>query len=177
MSALDLEAAKPWLGAVGTPDRGAQGTLRKRSARGPPGLVKPRRLAKAWSDLLTIANCVTAEETPWDVVAFHAQQAGEKALKAFMVAHGVLPPKIHDCVRLLEECASWDPNLLALRPACASLVGYAIFSRYPQEPWDIPEAKALGLADGARQVVAAVVPALGVPFDDPLGRAGPGRSA
>jgi len=40
-------------------------------------------LAKVRSDLLAIAGCIAADETPWDAVTFHAQQAAEKALKAF----------------------------------------------------------------------------------------------
>ena len=39
-------------------------------------------LAKADNDLLNIQNNLASREIPWDTVCFHAQQCGEKALKA-----------------------------------------------------------------------------------------------
>ena len=42
-------------------------------------------VAKAERDLLNIANNVAADETPWDTVCFHAQQAAEKLLKGFLM--------------------------------------------------------------------------------------------
>ncbi len=42
-------------------------------------------LAKADHDLLNIDNNLSAARVPWDTVCFHAQQAAEKLLKAFIV--------------------------------------------------------------------------------------------
>jgi|GEM_PF-7115413 len=40
-------------------------------------------MAKVRSDMLCIENNLAAKHVPWDAVAYHAQQAAEKALKAF----------------------------------------------------------------------------------------------
>ena len=40
---------------------------------------------KAEHDLLTIENNLAGSRIPWDMVAFHAQQAAEKYLKGFLV--------------------------------------------------------------------------------------------
>jgi len=45
-------------------------------------------VAKADEDRLCLENELKAEHTPWSVVCFHAQQAAEKYLKAFLVFHG-----------------------------------------------------------------------------------------
>jgi HEPN domain-containing protein len=44
--------------------------------------------AKAENDLLCIANNLNDPQIPWDAVCFHAQQAAEKMLKAFLVSRG-----------------------------------------------------------------------------------------
>lgn len=43
---------------------------------------------KAEHDLLNIQNNLAASNVPWDTVCFHAQQAAEKLLKAFLIHHG-----------------------------------------------------------------------------------------
>lgn len=43
-----------------------------------------RWVQKAQNDLLNIENNLAASRTPWDTVCFHAQQAAEKILKAFL---------------------------------------------------------------------------------------------
>lgn len=44
-------------------------------------------LRKADNDLLNAENNLAATRAPWDTVCFHAQQAAEKVLKAFLVFH------------------------------------------------------------------------------------------
>ena len=39
-------------------------------------------------------------------LCFHAQQAVEKAVKAVLIAGGVVPPKVHDIGRLLDLVGS-----------------------------------------------------------------------
>ncbi len=45
-------------------------------------------LRKADHDLLNVENNLAAKEIPWDTICFHAQQAIEKVLKAFLVHQG-----------------------------------------------------------------------------------------
>jgi HEPN domain-containing protein len=53
-----------------------------------------------------------ADVLPSDVVCYHAQQAAEKYLKAFLIANDIEIKKfqIHDIDRLLVQCDSIDPE-------------------------------------------------------------------
>jgi len=62
---------------------------------------------------------------------FHAQQAGEKYLKAYLVSRGIHPPRTHDLEVLLKECANLDPAFRALHVAAEVLTPFAVGPRYP----------------------------------------------
>jgi|YelNatPaOPRAMG01_1025707.scaffolds.fasta_scaffold00501_25 HEPN domain-containing protein len=102
---------------------------------------------KAENDLRTIRACLQSQDPPWDAVCFHAQQAAEKFLKAFLVAHRVAPPRVHDLMKLLTLCADHDPSLSSVEPDCSVLTNFALV-RYP----DILEPDA---ATGRAAVAAA----------------------
>lgn len=65
-----------------------------------------------------------------DAVCFHAQQSGEKFIKAVLTRLGILFPRSHDIGELIELLPEW-----ARPPIDASesevLSGYAVDSRYP----------------------------------------------
>ena len=63
-------------------------------------------------------------------ICFHAQQAAEKYLKAFVALHGQVVPKSHDIAGLIERCATIDPSLKALLPCAASLKSFGVEIRY-----------------------------------------------
>lgn len=85
-------------------------------------------VAKAENDLLNIENNLSAGRIPWDTVCFHAQQAAEKILKAFLVRHGQIPPRTHDLVALLARCVQFEPDLESLVEHCRKLDAYGIAS-------------------------------------------------
>ena len=62
---------------------------------------------------------------------FTAQQAVEKALKAFLLHHQKKLIKIHDVSALLEECILIDDSFSALRETVLPLVDYYVQVRYP----------------------------------------------
>ncbi len=66
-------------------------------------------------------------------VTFHAQQAVEKALKAFLVWHQLEFPKTHDLSLLLELCASVDAGLAESLADAEELTPYGVDYRYPGE--------------------------------------------
>lgn len=75
-------------------------------------------VAKADHDLLNIRNNLVADDVPWDTVCFHAQQAGEKLLKAYLLARGMAPERTHDLVKLLSGCTrSTRPSMILSRSA------------------------------------------------------------
>ncbi len=61
-------------------------------------------LRKAEHDLLNIDNNLAAARIPWDTICFHAQQAAEKLLKAFLIYHGRDVVRTHDLIALLARC-------------------------------------------------------------------------
>lgn len=114
---------------------------------------------KAEHDLLNIDNNLAAKEIPWDTVGFHAQQCGEKYLKALLVFHRIDFPKIHDLTELYALLPKdlrppLDPRLLdRLNP-------YAIEGRYPGVWEPVERDEALRAVEAARAVRDAVRRAL-----------------
>ncbi len=89
-------------------------------------------LRKAANDLRNIALVLPAPDPPLDTVAFHAQQAAEKALKALLTAHGVSFPRTHD----VEALAALLPAVIRVQLALdadevALLAQLAVEPRYP----------------------------------------------
>lgn len=62
---------------------------------------------------------------------FAAQQAAEKALKAYIISQGKNIKKIHDIRALLEECIKTDESFEELREECSTLNSYYAPTRYP----------------------------------------------
>ncbi|MHC4200094.1 MAG: HEPN domain-containing protein [Planctomycetota bacterium] len=112
-------------------------------------------IAKAENDLLNIENNLAAERVPWDTVCFHAHQAAEKLLKAFLVQRGEMPTKTHDLPFLLRSCMKYDPDLSSLKEDCRGLNGYDATARYPGMAAD--EGDARRMTERARRIRAAVL--------------------
>lgn len=104
-------------------------------------------LAREWLDIastdLNTARYLfeTMRPIPLEIVCYHCQQAAEKALKGFLVACGVEPPRIHDLVRLCGMCAEYMPSFISLNDICEDLTDYAASARYPSHV-EIEEADA-----------------------------------
>ncbi|MCX8091701.1 MAG: HEPN domain-containing protein, partial [Verrucomicrobiae bacterium] len=87
---------------------------------------------KAENDRKNIRASLQSGDPAWDTVCYHAQQAAEKYLKAFLVANRVAPPHVHDLEQLLNLCLDLDPTLDELAADCALLTDYAVDVRYPE---------------------------------------------
>lgn len=119
-------------------------------------------LRKAEHDLLNIENNLAAVRTPWDTVCYHAQQAAEKTLKAFLVYHGQVPPRTHDLVALLTRCVDINAALTDLEKDCRNLTFYAVSARYPDDHYEPGEADGRAMTAAARRIqqrVLALIPA------------------
>lgn len=88
-------------------------------------------LAKAQNDLLNADNNLKSEVIPFDTICFHAQQAAEKLLKAYLVAKGIQPPITDDLLLLLEQILPHCADAETLRGDLALLMPYAVGVRYP----------------------------------------------
>jgi HEPN domain-containing protein len=102
---------------------------------------------KAEHDVICFERIMKEEPVPWDSVCFHAQQCGEKYLKAFLAFKGIEPLRIHDMPVLLQTCVDHDLTLQELRNDCQLLAPYSI-TRYPsrREPDQVDAQKALAAA-------------------------------
>ena len=87
-------------------------------------------LGKADLDFLTVDRLCT--EDPFrDIVAFHAQQAAEKYLKALLTRHQIEFPKTHELRRLLELLAEVEPQLTTSLTDIKWLEPFGVDIRYP----------------------------------------------
>jgi HEPN domain-containing protein len=96
-------------------------------------------LKKAGNDLLSIENNLRAEQIPFDVCCFHAQQAAEKYLKGFLVSWNIEFPKTHDLEFLTRQAIAINKEFERLLPLVRKLIDYAIFPRYPDLADDLTE--------------------------------------
>jgi HEPN domain-containing protein len=65
---------------------------------------------------------------------FHCQQAGEKALKGFLVWHSKPFRKTHSLEEIGELCLAIDPTLKPIVDPLVPLTQYAWEFRYPGDP-------------------------------------------
>ena len=114
-------------------------------------------LIRARSDLRAGAHDLAAVPPFTGDAAFHAQQAAEKALKAFLAWYDVPFGKTHDLARLGAQCADLDPSFGTVTQRAAALTEYAWKYRYPGEPSEPPREEAEGALALARAVVDAVL--------------------
>ena len=68
-----------------------------------------------------------------DVVAFHCQQAAEKALKAYLIKQSGVILSSHSLVFLCKEASRYDTVFKSYLKDCAFLNQYYIETRYPAE--------------------------------------------
>ncbi len=76
---------------------------------------------------------VNAESPVPETACFHAQQAVEKILKAFLVSRGLVVARTHNLVALLDAAVEVEPSVADLKEACSLLTPYAVDLRYPRD--------------------------------------------
>ncbi len=98
-------------------------------------------------------------EDPPRLACFWAQQAGELALKAVLVAEDVDPPKTHDLAELASLCNDTQVGALE-REELETLSAFAVVTRYPADAPDIAESTPAVLIAIASRVLDASAAAL-----------------
>jgi HEPN domain-containing protein len=115
-------------------------------------------LAKAKLDLRAAAYEISAPaEGLWGDIMFHAQQAAEKAMKAFLAYHDVPFRKTHHLDELGQQCLAIDPTLNVIAHAAAPLTEYAWRFRYPGDSDEPERAEAEEALQVAQSVYDAIV--------------------
>lgn len=95
-------------------------------------------LAAAKDDLLAI-DALLREESLTNIVAFHAQQAVEKAIKAVLEKHAADIPHKHDLLLLKAEVSRWME--IEGEDILDSLNDLYIEARYPSDLGLLPDGK------------------------------------
>ena len=93
--------------------------------------------------------------------AYHAQQAGEKALKAYLTAYGVVFPRTHELEPLLRACAPIDARFRQFVSVAQTLTPYASEFQYPGQRLEPPEFEARQAVQDATRIVEFVRQLLG----------------
>jgi HEPN domain-containing protein len=105
-------------------------------------------LFRANEDMAVIENLVKAGAGYYSSsICFHAQQASEKYLKAFLAYHDVDFPRTHDLDYLLLECQKLDKD--AFQIDFKSLTDFGLSVRYPDDFYIPDEKEALEYRDTA----------------------------
>ncbi len=118
------------------------------------------RLRKAESDLASASLCLSAGKA-LDAACFHAQQAAEKCIKAYLTAHEIEFPFIHNLEKLIELCVRVEPSFRTIKTLAQELTPYAVQLRYDEEFWPSSQTaqQALDAATTIRDFVRDRLPA------------------
>lgn len=117
-------------------------------------------LERAEEDL-AVARHLLAQDLPYyAAIGFHAEQAAEKFIKAFLVARQVDFPKTHDLGLLLDLVATVDAALAADLAPAVRLTDYGVDVRYPGDLPDLSADDARHAVDDALLVQARITPHL-----------------
>jgi len=114
-------------------------------------------LTKAEMDCKAAAFDLTAVPPLVADIVFHAQQAAEKALKAYLAWHDTPFGKTHDLSQIGRQCAEIDPSLEPLLVRSARLTVYAWKFRYPGDPEEPTREEAERALALAREVFDAIL--------------------
>jgi HEPN domain-containing protein len=113
-------------------------------------------IAKADQDLAAAEILLENGVRLQPVIAFHAQQAVEKYLKAILVRHQVYFPKTHDIGTVLGLVARCEPATAAALQDATLLTPFGVEIRYPGDMPEVvagEETQAVEIARRARDAV------------------------
>jgi HEPN domain-containing protein len=116
-------------------------------------------LAKAAGDLVA-ASTLLEGNGPYDIVCFHAQQAVEKTLKAYLAFSARPIPKTHDLEELQRLTLEIEPLSELAELDLAEITDYAVAVRYDLEFWPDQKtaAEALALAEQVQLLILEILP-------------------
>lgn len=120
-----------------------------------------RQTSREWFDRAqhdwdTANFILDMQPVPVEIVCYHCQQAVEKSLKGYLVAHGIEPvPRIHDLTQLCQMCQEKDARFAGATQACGYLTVFATQTRYPSsiDPSEVEMNRALGYTKDALALI------------------------
>jgi HEPN domain-containing protein len=117
-------------------------------------------IIRAERDLEVAKQMLAANPMFGDAVAYHAQQAAEKALKGFLTAYGITFRKTHLLEELIEACEMIEPQFQQFSAAAQILSPYASEFRYPGGRIEPADAEARAAYQHATDILQYVRDAL-----------------
>ncbi len=109
-------------------------------------------LFRANEDIAVIDNLINAGiENYTSTICFHAQQASEKFLKAFLVNHDVDFPRTHDLDFLLLECQKINKEAFQ-NINLKNLTEFGVSVRYPDDFYITLVSEALDYQQIAKEI-------------------------
>ena len=117
-------------------------------------------LEKARRDLQAALRELNNPDPLTDIICFHAQQAAEKYLKAYLLWADIEFPKTHVLEQLILLAGRKDPDFLDLKDKVSLLTPYAVETRYPEfeEPLLDDAKEAVRVAEKVREFVLRKLP-------------------
>lgn len=117
-------------------------------------------LEKARRDFLTAQAGLDSGRPFTDIICFHAQQATEKHLKAYLLWHELDFPRTHALEDLVLLAAQKDADFLGLKDEVTMLTPYSVEARYPEfeEPLLEDAREMVRIARGIREFVLLKLP-------------------
>jgi HEPN domain-containing protein len=97
----------------------------------PEALADARKWLSSADEDLASCRVLLHSRALLGTASYHAQQAAEKALKAFLVAREEPLIRTHDVGVLVARCESIDDSFAPFNAAAARLTPYAVMHRYP----------------------------------------------
>jgi HEPN domain-containing protein len=130
-----------------------------------------RELVEEWmrrarSDL-AVARMVDEEQIAPEILAFHAQQAAEKSLKALLVQRQVEFPRLHVIGPLLNLCREAGYEETEFLADAVTLTRYAVAPRYPGEEEPVSREEAAQAFELAEKVLSWVETKIEGPHPNP----------
>ena len=114
-------------------------------------------MRRAGEDLAVAEQLLSAGVPYFGSIGFHAQQAAEKFLKAFLVWHQIEFPKTHDLSLLLQLIAVREESLSSSLQGILVMADYAVDTRYPADLPDLTADEASQAVELARKTKDAVL--------------------
>ena len=116
-----------------------------------------RWIEKAKEDIKAAKLLLDSSANLNSIVCFHAQQAVEKALKAFLTKAGVRTGRTHDIGFLLRLCEEQDEEFRNLpTEELSRLSFYAVQIRYPENYYTPSREEAKKAVDIAEKLISFV---------------------
>ncbi len=95
-------------------------------------------LSRAHDDFFVVSRLAREADAPVWVLGFHAEQAVEKALKAVLSSAGIVYPRTHNLVMLVELLRQAQQPIPPNADDFGMLVPYGVVLRYEEIPDDEP---------------------------------------